>query len=319
MRIFLTIEKLLWSINEKSSAIRSPLPSWTGDREIDAFLGLTLCFESILPPAEPWKVSSHKVITASELLHICRDVGHLPECDVLGIAWMWPEDFASKEFDEYFQDLADQKPSHGFESIIMTGINKGPCKELMTRMHSHFIQSGKQVVFVNISRGALAFIDTKKLLTHLSTTLKNSCYYVYTKEVVPNSEIRSAPLGERFVPIEAIVQSVHNVCEKHGRNNLFIVASTDGYSKLFHSLSESPDRIKPIDNYLMDTVNSEFAQMKSISDLFLPGDSPFHTRQSIMYAGILQILISGLSAFPGIMMSLFGFADFAENSCLLPS
>lgn len=309
--IFSTIEKLLWSINQRPNAIRSPLASWTGDSGIDAFIGLDICFEAILPPLDPWKVSSHRVLTATELLRICESSGSLPELETIEIAWMWPEDFQSTEFDKYFSQITAKHPHNSFKSLVLSGVDTSPCRQLALDWRTKFNTQGKLVVFCNVRRGEIAFVDSRKLLSYVTDIEQNSHFHVYTKSYA-QTESMSTALDGRFIPMNLYVQSIHDVIERHGRDSLFIVVSTDGYSKLFQALGELPTLVKPIDNYLIDVVNSEFAEIKQLSDLFLPGDSCFHTRQSIIYSAISDILISGVSAFPETIKKLFGFSDFAE-------
>jgi hypothetical protein len=312
------MEKLLWSISQKPNAIRSHLASWTGDKNIDEFLGLDLSFESVLPPLKRNQITGHKVINATELLHVCKDNGTLAEFETIEIVWEKSDFESSNEglFDIYFSQVERTKHLDYFHSKLYTGINSGLAKNRSLSLSSKFIESGQKVVFCNVRRGEIAFVETRKLTSHIVPKNKPSHYYVFSKKYIDSNAITDERQGFRFIPIDTYVNSIYKIIERHGRDSLFIVVSTDGYSKLFEQLSRSPDLIKPFDNSLIEIINSEFAEIKQLSDLFLPGDSVFHTRLSIVYAAIANVLISGPSGFPTAMKRFIGFPDYAEKIVL---
>jgi len=226
---------------------------------------------------------------------------------------MWPEDFKSNAFAQYFSEISQKIDSTVFQSRIMSAVRSSPAAELAKAMNSKHANDNKKVVFCNLRRGEVAFVENTKLLPHVKVEENTSHYYVYTNNFIANGAFKDSPEGHRYFAAERYSELISLLIQKYNRSDLFIVVSTDGFSKLFQRLSETPERLtQPLDNSLIDLVNSELSEIKALSDLFLPGDSIFHSRMSIVYSAIADILVNGPSVFPIAIKELFDFPYYEE-------
>lgn len=217
---------------------------------------------------DPWTISSHLVLTVSELLQICKDNGTIAECDILEIAFVFEGWKCLKPFRQYLSHLEQIQAFADFRPKIKSAVDSSPAKQLALPMNQKFIEDGKQVVFCNVRGGEIFFVRRVKLLIHVNTRGKAGSHYLFTDEYVEDTAMIVAPQGHRFISISTYIKPICDPIDRNGRDTLFIVDSTDGYSKLLERLSRSPDLVRPINNSLLDGLNSEFAEIKQLSDFF---------------------------------------------------
>jgi hypothetical protein len=302
------IEKILWTVGLQPNAIRSHLPGYTGDQYIDKFLGLDFSLD-ILPPIDPWKITTHKVISFSDFINLCMQ-GFTSVSDVFEIGFQF-QDWGTPLFPEYMSTL---EPSifSSYNPILQSSINASIAKKQASKLLSMFTDLKKKVVFCNIRRGEISLIRDSKISNYFDARGQTGFYYPFLGKYVNAANISDTDQAFRFISIEHYLAALYDLIDHHGRESLFIVASTDGYSKVLEHFGRKSDLIKPVDNNLIDILNSEFSEVKNISNLFLPGGSAFHTRFSIIYSAIADTLVNGPSNFPVVIKATLGFPAYSK-------
>jgi hypothetical protein len=307
--VLTNIEKVLHTAGYTPNAIRSHLSGYTGDQSIDKFLGLTEYLD-VLPPANPWTITGHTVITFSELILLFGSSQKLPALDMVEIAFTF-SDWGNPHFHPYMAGL-DSNVFSDYDSMVQKAILSSPARNQALQLSAMINQQGKKCVFCNVRRGEISFIAQPRIANYLDAKGQPGFYYPFTGEYFDNANIKDAPQGFRFISIDSYVDALYSLIREYSRTSLFIVVSTDGYWKVLEHFGRKSELIKPIDNDLIGLLNSEFAELMQLSDLFLPGGSAFHTRSSIVYSALAEMLVNGPSNFPLVIKGMFGFPCYSH-------
>jgi hypothetical protein len=304
------IESLLYGIDKEPDYLRSHLSLTTGHPGIDNFLGFHNEYHKVIPSGQADGMH-HRVISVLDLFNLVSEGLPFPSDSIVEIQWDTPDYQHSSKYLKYIKQFSIPIEPLRIKKSLMSS----PARHLSLTTLSYLGANSQECVFCNIRRGEVSFVSTKVISSYLCLPIEHTHYYTLTGEFV-NYPFKNSRHGFRFIPIEKINAALSALVEQRGRDKLFVVCSTDGYSKFLSMFSKSPHIQRPVDNDLLDILQEEFAYLKQTSNIFLPGDSIFHTEFSIVYAAISNILISGPSAFPGHLKRFLGFGEFSNITLL---
>jgi hypothetical protein len=280
------IEALLSTIRLSPTALRSHLPLVTGHLGIDDFLGFSSTYGEVLSSVHPSEIN-HDCLSVDELFSICRGLTEAPSGSTIEIAWT-ADDYKSLE--SYRSFLADNRID-----LMTTPIRKAAlssrARHMASKLKAYLESHDLMCVLCHVRRGDISFVPTGILQPYLREIQTNPFYYVLESDFVP-LPFSASHQGYRYVQIQKFEDALDALLGEYDRSKLFVVCSSDGYSKFLTSLANSDYMARPFDKHLLNTISREFSYVSERSDLFLAGDSPFDLEQSIIFSAIADVVIT---------------------------